>query len=303
MSTHVVETARGPVEYSEAGSGDPILYFHGTGVTGDVMLTVESPLVDAGFRLIIPNRPGYGRTPLASHRTAVDCANLAAALLDSLDLSRVAVIGSSGGAEYAASFAVRHPDRTQALVLVCPQLHRWDHKRWLPKTSRWTLPFLIRPWLRPLLLHAYRFQLRRMTAAQFLKMEAGERYADIADDPALQALGNATLAAMHHAVHSPGFDNDFAVFTGEEIIGPADVLKPPALVLHDALDPIAPAEHVDWFVSRFPQCECVTVRTAGHLIWAGPEAGLMHGTRVRFLREHGILARPSRTHDDNFFST
>ena len=65
MFTHVVETARGVVEYFDAGAGPPILYFHGTGVTGDVMLTVESPLVDAGFRLIVPNRPGYGRTPLA----------------------------------------------------------------------------------------------------------------------------------------------------------------------------------------------------------------------------------------------
>jgi len=61
MLTKTVETRFGPVEYSDAGSGDPILYFHGTGVTGDVKLSVESPLVDDGFRLIAPNRTGYGR--------------------------------------------------------------------------------------------------------------------------------------------------------------------------------------------------------------------------------------------------
>jgi pimeloyl-ACP methyl ester carboxylesterase len=286
MSTHVVDTARGPVEYTEAGSGPPILYFHGTGVTGDVMLSVESPLVDAGFRLIVPNRPGYGRTPLGQHHSAADCANLAAALLDLLGISEVAVMGSSGGAAFATSFAIRHSDRTHALVLLCPQLHRWDDKRWLPKASRWTLPFLTRRRLRSLLLGAYRFQLRRMTAAQFLKMEAGERYVDVANDPALQTLSKATLTAMHHAVHSPGFDNDFAVFTREEIIGTGDVLQPPTLVLHDALDPIAPVEHVDWFVAHFPQCRRVTLHVAGHLVWAGPDARLMHETRVRFLREH-----------------
>jgi pimeloyl-ACP methyl ester carboxylesterase len=292
MSTHVVETARGPVEYTEAGAGPPILYFHGTGVTGDVMLTVESPLVDAGFRLIVPNRPGYGRTPLTPNHSAVGCANLAAALLDSLALSQVAVMGSSGGAAFATSFAIRHADRTESLVLLCPQLHRWDDKCWLPKTSRWTLPFLTRPWLRGLLLHAWRFQLRRMTAVQFLKMEAGERYADVANEPALQTLCTATLTSMHHAVNSPGFDNDFVVFTGEEIIGPADVLQPPTLVIHDALDPIAPVDHVDWFVSRFPRCERVTVHAAGHLIWAGPDAALMHESRVRFLRDHVSAAKP-----------
>ena len=58
MFTPVVATNCGPVEYSEAGAGDPVLYFHGTGLTGDVMLTVETPLIEDGFRLVVPNRPG-----------------------------------------------------------------------------------------------------------------------------------------------------------------------------------------------------------------------------------------------------
>jgi pimeloyl-ACP methyl ester carboxylesterase len=40
-------------------------------------------------------------------------------------------MGSSVGAAFAVSFAVKHPDRAKSLVLLCPQLHRWDHKRWL----------------------------------------------------------------------------------------------------------------------------------------------------------------------------
>ena len=34
MLERIVETERGPVEYCEAGAGDPVVYFHGTGVTG-----------------------------------------------------------------------------------------------------------------------------------------------------------------------------------------------------------------------------------------------------------------------------
>src|SRR5262245_45592739 len=109
MLTQVVETRRGPVEYSEAGTGDPVLYFHGTGVTGDVMLAVESPMTDDGFRLIAPNRPGYGRTPLPPHHSAGACASVAAALLDALGIAGVSVMGSSGGATFAAAFAVRYP--------------------------------------------------------------------------------------------------------------------------------------------------------------------------------------------------
>jgi len=142
MVTKVVETRCGSVEYSDAGSGDPILYFHGTGVTGDVMVSIESHLVDDGFRLIAPNRPGYGRTPLSPHLSAHACADVAAALIDVLGIASVSVMGSSGGAAFAASFAANYPVRTASLVLLCPQVHRWDHKRWLPRTSRWTLPLL-----------------------------------------------------------------------------------------------------------------------------------------------------------------
>ena len=290
MFTKVVQTRCGPVEYSEDGTGDPILYFHGAGVTGDVMVTVESPLVDDGFRLIVPNRPGYGKTPLPPHDSAAGCARVAAALLDSLGIAHVGVMGSSGGAALAASFAVHYPARAKSLVLLCPQLHRWDDKRWLPRTSRWTLPLLRRPLLRTVLLKLYRVQLRRMTAAQFLKAEAGGRYPDVAGEPASQALCETALAAMREGVKCAGFENDFAVFTGEDVLGPGGSIQTPTLVIHDAEDPMAPADHVDWFVSKCQNCERLSVHAAGHLIWVGPDVDVMHQTRVRFLKEHAKRA-------------
>jgi len=97
MLTRLVETAKGPVELTEASDGEPVLYFHGTGITGEVMVPVESPLLDDGFRLIVPNRPGYGKTPLAPHESAQACGDLMAALLDELKIERCTVMGSSGG--------------------------------------------------------------------------------------------------------------------------------------------------------------------------------------------------------------
>ena len=290
MCIKVVETDRGPVEYVDAGTGIPVLYFHGTGVTGDVMLDIESSLIHDGFRLIIPNRPGYGRTPLSPNDSAVDCANLAAALLDTLGIAVINVMGSSGGAAFATSFAVTQPKRTKTLVLLCPQLHRWDHKRWLPVTSRWTLPFLKRAWLRKLLLKAYRIQLPRMSVKQFLTMEAGDRYSDVAGDPAVQRLCKTSLAAMAQAIQCTGFENDVVVFINEDIIGTNEVITNPTLVIHDASDPMAPVCHVDWFVSKVPHCRRVSLRTAGHLIWVGLDADAMHQNRVRFLMEHATGA-------------
>ena len=286
MPTTVIETDRGRVEYSEAGTGDPVLYFHGTGVTGDVMLAVETRMIDERFRLIVPNRPGYGKTPLSPHQSAAGCASVAVALLDALGIADISVMASSGGAPFAVSFAINHPHRVKSLVLLCPQLHRWDHKRWLPKTSRWTLPFLKRSFPRATLLKLYRIQLRRMTVTQFLWMEAGDRYPDVANDPASQTLCTMALAAMVRCTKYAGFENDFAVFTGEEIVGAGDSIQIPTLVIHDVKDPVAPVDHVEWFASRCSRCERVSVHAAGHLIWAGPEADLMHQTRVQFLKAH-----------------
>jgi pimeloyl-ACP methyl ester carboxylesterase len=209
-----------------------------------------------------------------------------AALLNTLGLSSVAVMRSSGGAAFAASFAINHPSRSKSLVLLCPQVHRWDHRRWLPATSRWTLPLLKRPLLRSLLLGLYRLKLRRMTVAGLLKTEAGDRYADVATDPAATALCGLTLEAMRHGVRSAGFENDCIVFTNEDILGPDTVVETPTLLLHDEVDPLAPADHVAWFAAGCRTCERVPLRAAGHLIWVGPDADRMHRTRVRFLNEH-----------------
>ena len=43
---------------------------------------------------------------------------------------------------------------------------------------------------------------------------------------------------------------------------------------------------VEWFVSQCRNCERVSVHAAGHLIWVGPDADVMHQTRMRFLKEH-----------------
>jgi pimeloyl-ACP methyl ester carboxylesterase len=284
MQTRVVETHCGPVEYTDVGSGDPIIYFHGTGVTGGVMVAVESALAKDGFRLIVPNRPGYGRTPLPGRSSARDCANLAAALLDMLDLPCVAVMGSSGGATFAAAFALNFPSRTHSLVLLCPQVHRWDHKRWLPATSRWTLPLLRRPWLRRLLLRMYRILVRRMSATRLLQAEAGSRYPEAVRDPQALALCEATLAAMRQGTLHPGFENDLEVFIKEDVVGSDTRIETPTLVLHDEADPSAPVAHVNWLASRCTQCERVSLHAAGHLVWVGPDADAMHRKRVQFLR-------------------
>ena len=75
------------------------------------MTDVFDDFTSAGIGIITFSRPGYGRTPLSSGKTAEETADLLAALLDELSIEKVVIYGISGGGPTTLNFALRHPDR------------------------------------------------------------------------------------------------------------------------------------------------------------------------------------------------
>ena len=118
--SQVVQTACGPIEYAAAGNGKPVLVVHGAGGGYDQGLDFAKSLVDGGFRLIAMSRFGYLRTPLPRDSSAAAQADAHACLLDALGIRHAAVIGASAGAPSSMQFALRHPQRCNALVLLVP---------------------------------------------------------------------------------------------------------------------------------------------------------------------------------------
>jgi pimeloyl-ACP methyl ester carboxylesterase len=98
------------------GGTVPVVLLHGQpGTAGDWQWVV--PLLAGRYHLVVPDRPGYGRT---GGRATGFAGNAAAviALLDRLGLERAVLAGHSwaGGVVIAAAGA--HPDRVAGLVLV-----------------------------------------------------------------------------------------------------------------------------------------------------------------------------------------
>ena len=103
--------------WSSATPGPVVLFFHGCPDTRRAAMTGADAARETGVRLLAFNRPGYGSsTPTAFTHTSV--AHDAAELLDLWGIDRVAVLGMSVGATYAAAFAATYPDRTTSLALV-----------------------------------------------------------------------------------------------------------------------------------------------------------------------------------------
>lgn len=118
--SQLVETPCGRIEYASIGEGRPVLVVHGAGGGFDQGIHFARPLINHGFRVIAPSRFGYLRTSLPADASAEAQADAHACLLDALGVRRAAVIGASAGSPSAMQFALRHPQRITALVLVVP---------------------------------------------------------------------------------------------------------------------------------------------------------------------------------------
>jgi 2-hydroxy-6-oxonona-2,4-dienedioate hydrolase len=120
VGSQIAETPCGPIEFAVAGNGPPVLVVHGAGGGYDQGMDFAPALVQSGFRVIAMSRFGYLRTPLPADASAAAQADAHACLLDALNIRRAAIAGASAGAPSSMQFALRHPDRTVALVLLVP---------------------------------------------------------------------------------------------------------------------------------------------------------------------------------------
>lgn len=118
--SRVADTRCGPIEYAIEGEGPSVLVIHGAGGGFDQGLIIGTPLAKAGYKVIAVSRFGYLRTPLPQDASPAAQADAYACLLDALDISRVVVLGASAGSPSALQFALRHPGRIKALVLLVP---------------------------------------------------------------------------------------------------------------------------------------------------------------------------------------
>jgi len=135
--SEIARTACGPIEYATLGAGSAVLLVHGAGGGFDQLLGVGRELADRGFRVVLPSRFGYLRTPLPADAAPAAQADAHACLLDALGIDRAAVIGVSAGAPSSMQFALRHAKRCAALVLMVPLVWAPPEDRRPPPAAAW----------------------------------------------------------------------------------------------------------------------------------------------------------------------
>jgi 2-hydroxy-6-oxonona-2,4-dienedioate hydrolase len=113
-----LDSPAGRLRVLEVGSGDPVLFVHGTVGPGSwASLIHELP----SFRSIVLERPGWGMSSgidfsRQEYKTLV--ADVLRGALDALELERAHVVGGSIGNVWALRLAEQHPSRVGRIVLL-----------------------------------------------------------------------------------------------------------------------------------------------------------------------------------------
>lgn len=106
----------------------PIVFIHGaSGNLRDQLFAFRRPL-EGRARLVFVDRPGYGYSDRGGpeNDTPAGQADAIARLLEKKGIDRAIIVGHSLGGAIAASFGVRHPDKTAGLLFLSAATHPWN---------------------------------------------------------------------------------------------------------------------------------------------------------------------------------
>jgi len=118
-----------------AGEGTPVVLLHGLTATRRYVVMGSRNLERAGHRVVAYDARGHGRSAPADEYGYAALARDLGAVMDELGIERATLAGASMGAHTLLRFALDHPDRAAALVVITPGfepdagdrgLARWD---------------------------------------------------------------------------------------------------------------------------------------------------------------------------------
>ncbi len=112
------------IHFNDCGSGDEVvvlLHGSGPGASGwaNFNRNIE-PLVDAGYRVLLVDCPGWGKSDsIVNSGSRSDLnARIAKGVIDQLGIGKIHLLGNSMGGHSAVAFALNFPHNTGKLVLM-----------------------------------------------------------------------------------------------------------------------------------------------------------------------------------------
>jgi pimeloyl-ACP methyl ester carboxylesterase len=264
-STALAALPEGLVEYRLEPRGEAtVLVFHGGHMRAGLALG-EEVFAEAGYTILAPSRPGYGRTPLSSGPSVPAFTDVTRSLCGQLGISEIAAVaGISAGGRTAVTMAARHPGLVRRVILqsaVGPL--PWPDRRTrigthvvfaaATEAATWAA-------LRTLIHRAPDIALRALLR-------------DLSTLPVRQVVSalrpehRAELVALFSLMRSgSGFVNDL---TPTPDVSAA--VSQPTLVIATRKDGAVPFTHAETLAATIPHARLIESQADSHFVWFGDD--------------------------------
>ena len=264
---HIADWNDQQFDYRDSGTGPVVLLIHGTQSDYREVYHVER-LIEAGYRVIVPSRPGYGKTPLQLAASPAELAAFYQGWMASRHITQYTVYGISAGGPTALAIASNNP-AVRSLVLACAMTHQIS----LPYQAWLIQPLLQRPLqlIQQLLWHYVKDKLvkfpqeasvRMVEMTSLLQREDIRLQLNGADEELLYQVG---------LQNGPGRGVLFDLTQQIERQTLRDITCP-VLIVHSKADRAVPFEHALYARRAIPHAQFIESKSPGHLIWIGPSA-------------------------------
>ncbi|SCK24983.1 Pimeloyl-ACP methyl ester carboxylesterase [Streptomyces sp. WMMB 714] len=263
--------------YRDRGRGEPVVFIHGTPSHSHEWRDVVPHIEEAGFRAVVYDLLGYGRSerPVDRDTSVAAQTDLLARLLDALGIEQANIVAHDIGGAVGLRFALDHPGRVRRLMAIDPVSYdSWPSSTWRKIIDEHLDGFTSMP---QEAFDALLTRQLRMTVADESLMTGGTLEAYLA--PHRSALGRVSF--FEHQVRH--YDSKYT----EEISGRLGDLAMPVRILWGEGDRWQPLHYARRLSGDIPGAELTVVPEAGHF--------LMEDAPERVVEEiGGFLRRPSR---------
>ncbi len=250
-------TAFGDIEYTERGTGEPLLVSHG------IFQDCESAILFRDFfpdrRVIAPSRFGYSGSDMPPRATPTVQADAFAALLDALGIARIDVVGVSAGTTSVLQLALRHPERVKHLVVLSGNL---------PGSTT----AVVQPsWARMLNRQVPIWLMKTFFPSTMAFLSGVPRRFPMTSDDA-QFVADFTSSLFPVTPRVRGVDFDAFISNADVNSYKLEAIRVPTLIVHAKDDPLVSYEAAERAAGRIPDARLVSLETGGHLLLGQTDA-------------------------------
>lgn len=234
------------IEYDDFGSGPAVVLLHGFPLNRQMWQPQVEVLAAAGYRVICPDLPGFGASPVASDCRSIDVyADAVIGLLDRLGVEQAVIGGMSMGGYVLLNLLERYRSRSRAALFLVTRAAADDAAG------------------------------RAKRTALVAEVEAGrplvvaDAFVELLFAPQTAAGRPDLIAQVRNwmeATSAPGLVAGLlAMRDRSDYVDRLVTFNLPTLVVGAELDRAVPVEHAQILVERLPQAELRIIPQAGHM--------------------------------------